>query len=90
MMSGDSICQIFIENKKPFDKQRTLRFGLFGLVIQAPIVSVPVEAISWSFLFIQTFSLIHKVRMWYVTLERMFPVNNGRSAIKKLICDQVS
>lgn len=27
--------------------------------------------------------------MWYVSLDRMFPINNRKSAIKKLACDQI-
>lgn len=34
MMSGDSICQTLIEKQKPFDKERVLRFGIFGLLVQ--------------------------------------------------------
>lgn len=64
--TGDIICQTLIETEKPFDKQRTVHFGLYGLVLQAPLV-----------------------RGWYVTLDRLFPANNKKSAIKKLLCDQV-
>lgn len=38
MMAGDTICQTFIEDKRSFDTERCLRFGIYGLVILAPIV----------------------------------------------------
>ena len=38
MTSGDIICQKLIEKKQSLDKERAIRFGFYGLAVQAPIV----------------------------------------------------
>lgn len=37
-MSGDTICQTLIDKDKPFDKERTLRFGIYGLIVLVNII----------------------------------------------------